>query len=111
MTRLHPAADRGTYIGLTRGCHEIDRDADRACANAPVKVAVENALEAPGNRAGRVNHAGPGESPGAILRDRRIVFLLCCALVWAVGSAGCWSKRASQPNPLNGPLHLIPANR
>ncbi len=67
MTRPRPiAADSGTYIGLTRGRHEMDRDADRAGVNAPVKVAAENALEAPGNRAGRVSHAGPGESPGAI---------------------------------------------
>lgn len=110
MTAPRPA-NHGIYIGPTRGCHEMDRDADRAGVNAPETVAAENALEAPGSRAGRVSHAGPGESPGAILRDRRIVFLLCCALVWAVGSAGCWSKRASQPNPLNGPLHLIPARR
>ncbi|AWB21216.1 hypothetical protein DA075_10060 [Methylobacterium currus] len=45
----------------------MDRDADRAGVNAPETVAAENALEAPGNRAGRVNHAGPGESPGAKL--------------------------------------------
>ena len=104
-------AAHGTYIGLTRGRHEMDRDANRAGVSAPETVAAENALEAPGNRAGRVSHAGPGESPGAILRNRRIVFVLCCALVWGVGSVGCWSKRASQPSPLNGPLHLIPARR
>lgn len=66
MTRPAFAAPNGTYIGLTRGRHEMDRDADRAGVNAPVTVAAENALEAPGNRAGCVNHAGPGASPGAV---------------------------------------------
>ncbi|AWN55041.1 hypothetical protein DK412_28315 [Methylobacterium sp. 17Sr1-1] len=89
----------------------MDRDADRAGVNAPVKVAAENALEAPGNRAGRVSHAGPGESPGAILLDRRIVFVLCCALVWTACVANGCSKRASQLNPLNGPLHILPAGQ
>ncbi|WP_157064307.1 hypothetical protein [Methylobacterium tarhaniae] len=70
------AAERGACIGLTRGRHEMDRDAAPApTSRGDGPVPAENALEALSctnrfkacGRAGRVTHAGPGASPGAKL--------------------------------------------
>lgn len=69
MTCPRPTpADRGTYIGLDRGRHEMDRDLEQPGATQAVKVPAESALKACAavGGAGRANHAGPGESPGAI---------------------------------------------
>ncbi|MET7242458.1 hypothetical protein ABZT49_03760 [Methylobacterium sp. EM32] len=33
----------------------------------------------------------------AVLRDRRLAAILLCLLAWGIGTASCWSKRASQP--------------
>lgn len=46
----------------------------------------------------------PPARPGLRVVLRGLAATLFCLLAWGIGTAGCWSKRASQPPPHTRPM-------